>query len=286
MKLNKTVSYFTAHHLRGGGTFQDGGLTFNNPASIAIKEAAALFPTAPEPSVVVSLGTGSASPAGPDSRTAALWEGTFPARLYRAFWKQGDSSAAWGHVVSRQDAQAKGEYFRFDVQFDGEPPALDDARAMGRVAHLARDTALGSPEVERLARCLRAELFVFELDGSWQPRLRNGAYRCEGHIYCRLRAGTEEFEALMRQLAQRSASFQCQGKRLQWCIPPTHQLCDLSNFRLPVVFHVANRQAPCRITLQEGPADDTCNISGSPFTLERLMAQQQFGASFGREDHQ
>jgi hypothetical protein len=216
----------------------------------------------------------------------ATWRESFPARLYRAFWKQGDSSAAWNHVLNGKEGQAKGEYFRLDVPFEGEPPALDDVDGMSRVAQMVRDTALGSPEVERLARCLRAALFVFELDASRQPRMRDGVYRCEGHIYCRLRAGTEEFETLMRQLGQRSASFQCQEQRLQCGIPPTDQMCDVADFRLPVEFRVPSRHALCRITLREGPPNADCNISGSPFTLEWLIAQQKLGASFGREDHQ
>ncbi|KAJ2969904.1 hypothetical protein NQ176_g8435 [Zarea fungicola] len=34
--------YFTPYHIAGTGTFQDGGLSFNNPAAIALKEAGAL----------------------------------------------------------------------------------------------------------------------------------------------------------------------------------------------------------------------------------------------------
>ncbi|OAA65111.1 Acyl transferase/acyl hydrolase/lysophospholipase [Akanthomyces lecanii RCEF 1005] len=50
--------YFPPHHIENVGTFQDGGLTFNNPVSIAESEATCLFPRG-EPSIAVSIGTGS-----------------------------------------------------------------------------------------------------------------------------------------------------------------------------------------------------------------------------------
>ncbi|KJZ68128.1 hypothetical protein HIM_12483 [Hirsutella minnesotensis 3608] len=57
-------SYFPQREIEGVGTFQDGGLTFfNNPAAIAMDEASVVFPSQGEPSVVVSLGTGSSQPA-------------------------------------------------------------------------------------------------------------------------------------------------------------------------------------------------------------------------------
>jgi hypothetical protein len=59
------ASYFSSYRLPGTDVaYQDGGLTFNNPAQIALKEVAAVFPSAPRPSIVVSLGTGSAGPGG------------------------------------------------------------------------------------------------------------------------------------------------------------------------------------------------------------------------------
>lgn len=65
-------SYFIPHHIEGAGTFQDGGLTFNNPASIAVKEAEALFPLVPGP--------GSTERRENDTlRFAAAWEDSYPA---------------------------------------------------------------------------------------------------------------------------------------------------------------------------------------------------------------
>ena len=57
-------------------------------------------------------------------------------------------------------------------------PALDDVTSMPHVAQIARDSVLGSPQMERLARRVRAELFYFELAAT--PRLVKGAYPAQG----------------------------------------------------------------------------------------------------------
>lgn len=244
----------------------------------------------PGPSIVASLGTGSTEHReNGTSRFAAAWEDSYPARLIRASLKHGDSDAAWKGLVTRRPAQRQAAYVRFDIRLDEAPSALDDVDNMDLVAQIARDTALNSRQVALLARCIRAELFVFELDATRPPRLKGGAYRCIGHIYCRLRAGTVKFATFMRQLAQRSAVFQCQGRPLPsgsaFLLPASGTADDDdANFCQTVVFQVSSRHALCRIALQEAPSS-VCDISGSPFTLDGLVKQQKLDAAFGRDDH-
>lgn len=283
--LTNLASYFTPHHLHGVGTFQDGGLTFNNPASIAVRETAALFPAAPKPSIVVSLGTGFACTEAPPERTGwhQVWEESFPSRLFRAFWKHGDSNVAWKHLLTQPMSQAKEKYFRFDVQFESAPPALDDVAGMSTIARIARESTAQCPAMERLAKSIRAELFVFELDCK-PRRLRNGVYLCTGHIYCRLQAGTTENIAFMEQLTQSAAFFQYQAKRLP--ISFASSSCKATQFCQKITFRVPRRHDEFHITLQEG-SSLTCDISGSPFTLDCLMQQQKLDSrSFGGADHQ
>ncbi|KKO96629.1 hypothetical protein THAR02_11267 [Trichoderma harzianum] len=191
--------YFTPHHLDGIGTFQDGGLTFNNPAAIALKEAASLFPATPEPSIVASLGTGTVRTSHRGIRQRgrrnehrtiwkkhrrwwktplAWWKDLYPARLARAVRKHWDSDNAWKQLKSHQKASGRGEFFRFDVEFKSQLPALDDISSMDEVAGIAREAALGSAAMEQLGRCHRAELFLFELDISRPPRFVGGVYDC------------------------------------------------------------------------------------------------------------
>jgi len=278
-------SYFRPQDIEGLGTFQDGGLTFNNPASVALREAAVLFPDAAEPSLVVSLGTGSARAEGPRiSKSRRLWRDSFPLRVFRAFWHHGSSKRAWQQLLSHRKAGRTGEFFRFDVEFDGSEPRLDDVAEMPEVARAAREAISGSPSLQRLARHIRAELFFFELDPSCPPRLAGGAYDCVGHILCRLQARTPEFEALMRRLDQSSATFQVGSRVLPGGLQDRSAALQDGSFRKEVRFHTATRQEPFVISLREGLAD-ACNISGAPFTLQRLAKQQRLEAWFGTADH-
>ncbi|KPA36561.1 patatin phospholipase [Fusarium langsethiae] len=119
--------YYPDGTIDGDVRFQDGGLTFNNPASIAIKEVAALFPDAPEPSIVVSLGTGSSQELQHDKHCSQpRWVATFPARLVRAFFKQADCNRAWKQVVSQRREGQRGKFVRLDVKFNDRQPSLDD----------------------------------------------------------------------------------------------------------------------------------------------------------------
>ncbi len=282
--LRNGSSYFTAHHIPGVGTFQDGGLAFNNPASIAINEVATLFPTTPRPSIVLSLGTGSSeSNSSTSPEDVSRLKQSFPARLFRAFWRTGDSNAAWNGLLHCREVQSWEQYYRLDLSFGDGQPALDDVDSMRRLAEMAREVACRSTEIEHLAKCIRAELFIFELDPARQPRLRNGVYHCFGFIRCRLGADTDEYREFMQQLTKRSASFRCEDQTLNcnFLAQSTNRL----EFRYPITFLLPSRDTTCHIALQEG-SSSICKISGSPFTIDWLIEQQQLANRFGREDHQ
>ncbi|KAM0209837.1 hypothetical protein ACHAQD_011014 [Fusarium lateritium] len=202
------ISYYPDGTIDGDVRFQDGGLTFNNPASIAVKEVAALFPDAPEPSIVVSLGTGSSQELEHDKHCfQPRWVATFPARLVRAFFKQADCNRAWKQVVSQRREGQRGKFVRLDVKFSGRQPSLDDTSRLKDVADTARVSALESPEIRQLAQCIRAEMFFFELDTARPPRWVNGGYDFFGRIACRLETGTPEHVTLMQQLDQSASTF-------------------------------------------------------------------------------
>lgn len=278
------LSYFTPHCIKNVGTFQDGGLTFNNPAAIAMNETAALFPTAPKPSIVVSLGTGSVPPKRTESSASGnMLRNTFAARLFRAFWKQSDSGAAWRQLLSHHnDADGQG-YYRFDIEFDAKQPALDDVSSMAEIGRMAREASLGSCLMRRLAKQIRAELFIFALDECEPPQFVSGVLECVGNISCRLKPGSAGFLALMAQLSDGSASFMCQGDAVTACFGKYRDNEKCAAFSQTVRFQVPNRQQPFQISLQEGSS--ASNISASPFTLEWLAERQATEAYFGTIDH-
>ncbi|KAH7184234.1 acyl transferase/acyl hydrolase/lysophospholipase [Fusarium oxysporum] len=247
--------YFKPARIGDLGVFQDGGLAVNNPVCIAIREATLLSPEMAEPSIVVSLGTGSAS--DDDNRSSGILSEKFLPRLSRALWKQTGSKVTWSHLLSHQRADSDTKLFRFDVNFVGEEPLLDEVSMVERVRQTAHDTATRSSSLRRLCRHLRAELFLFELDELHPPYFLRGAYQCAGRIICRLRAYTPEYKGFIRQLCERQAAFRNINT----------DLCYKVNFTVPTL------SSSISIALLEG-ADEESHINGSPFAIEWLIRRQ------------
>ncbi|KAK1506523.1 uncharacterized protein CCOS01_16575 [Colletotrichum costaricense] len=273
--------YFTPWRIDGLGAFQDGGLVANNPSYIALQETASLYPVTPDPSIFVSVGTGSSqADEPPSSESGGPWRDCFPLRLVRALWNLGSTKRTWQQVITNKQVGHTGEFFRFDVEFEGAEPPLDDLSDFSD----ADDVFEGLPELERLAICLRAELFVFELNPVQPIRFVNGEFECLGHIRCRLGADSDEFVAFMTQLDAALAFFRVGDRTLAGCFQDQSLLDAGGNFCKEVRFRVASRDEPIPITLWERPAEG-CNISGSPFNLRRLVREQRLDAPFGTADH-
>lgn len=245
-----------------------------------------MYPLVDEPSLVVSLGTGSrrVDDVPRMSPTRGLWRDGFIPRLFRAFMLS--MSSVDGHKFrSRQRKGRKERYFRFDIEFDGPEPALDDTTKMDELKAAARSAIYGSKDLDKLARCSVAELFVFELEG--KPTKENGEYTCVGHILCRLRANGTALGVLLDQLTKSSAKLcvQDQVYSLAGLAHDGSYLDKAGNFRLRITFEIPDRRTPISIGLQEGSSSESCSISGSPFLINALIAAQQLDACFGRADH-
>lgn len=237
-----------------------------------------MSPGAAEPSIVVSLGTGSSS-SNPEGESSSILVDKFPFRLSRALWRQTSSKTAWNHLLGHQKADDRTSFFRFDIEFEEKEPLLDEVNKMEHVRQTACQTMTGSSSLHRLSRHLRAELFFFELDDSLPPYFFNGAYQCVGTILCRLRAMTPEYEAFMQQLWQKTASFRLGGQVLGITCENIH-----ANFSHRVCFSLPSPKHLFAIKLAEGEGD-SFDISGSPFTLDWLMQRQGLNSKFGTSDH-
>ncbi|CZS94309.1 related to calcium-independent phospholipase A2 [Rhynchosporium graminicola] len=258
--------YFKPKHITGLGTFQDGGLRENNPGNLTLEETAVIYPSIDELSLMVSLGTGSSRPSDIPrmSPSRGIFQDGFIARLLRVF-KLSFGSIRGHKFRSRRREGRKEQYFRFDMEFDGPEPALDNTTKMQELKTAARAAVHGSTELKRLARCIVAELFVFELDHD--PSRENGKYLCTGRILCRRRANHHAFDILMKQLSKKSIKFFVEGR-------PIEGLID----------KLIDRRSAFTIQLREGNMD-SCSISGSPFTINGLVSAQELSAPFGTSNH-
>lgn len=188
--------------------------------------------------------------------------------------------------MSSRKSGGRGEFFRFDVEFQSQLPALDDVDSMFKAAKIARKVARRSAAMRQLGKCHRAQLFFFELDPSRPPRFASGVYECAGYILCRLRAGTVEFETFMHQLYNNSTSFRFQERMQPGAIQRLDGTDSTGNFRQEIIFSLPTKEHHFEISLEEGSSASICHISGSPFSLDSLIKQQSIDTKFGTEDHQ
>jgi hypothetical protein len=109
--------------------------------------------------------------------------------------------------------------------------------------------------------------------------LGNGDYTGVGSIFCTIRQNDPAFKPLLDQLS--NATF-----HLDSCLIPG-EIGDRSfigkdeNFRKRVELSLSGRFT---ISLKQGDSEP-CNISGSPYSVERLISAQGIDAHFGRADH-
>lgn len=182
----------------------------------------------------------------------------------------------------QSDSKKRGEYFRFNIDFSEREPRLDDTSKMRELKDLARYSILNSnaKQLDRLAHCIIAEHFVFELEAV--PRKESGQYSCIGYVSCRLRSGSAAFDQLLARLTKSSARFLLRGRPLAGRIQDRSSRGRDGNFRKRVCFEVSSKQDMFALSLQEGGLEP-CNISGSPFSVDWLVKAQGLDRKFARK---
>lgn len=175
--------------------------------------------------------------------------------------------------------KSSGKYHRLDVEFDGAEPRLDDVNSIPVLKSQVLGDPLISAVIDNIAHCAIASLFYFELDSI--PKKINGEYTGTGRLLCVLRQNDPALKVLPGQLSRSPAVFllgDCQ-------IPGTvddHSITGTDgNFQKKIGLNVRDRFSTF---LKEGRSQPR-NISGSPFSMEKLIAAQGLEAHFGRADH-
>ncbi|KFY80531.1 hypothetical protein V499_00606 [Pseudogymnoascus sp. VKM F-103] len=285
---------FTPKKIEGLGKFQDGGLSFNNPTKLALAEIKDFFPndiSAKRSTLKVSLGTGKAPEREPELHGSnSWWKDLWFFRLCRVLWSSMDGQES-SDAIYKKDANSveglktvtnkrRGEYFRFNLEFRSQQPRLDDSSKIPEMKALAQgEVALQLSQLDQLAHCLIAELFVFELELESVPRKENGKYSCTGYILCCHRAGSPAFNALLRRLTGLSAAFLLRGRKLPGSVQDRSSLARDGNFRKRVCFDVTSKEDLVSLQLQEG-GSEPYHISGSPFSVNWLIEAQGLGRPF------
>jgi len=270
--------FFPPKKIDGVGTFQDAGPLQNDPLISALSEVAAIFPLVEEPDFMVSLGTGAPGRTGGKqsmsvSGPLSLWkDGAFP-RLWRMFWERMRDR----HV--KQVFRTHPRYHRLDTEFDGEPPRLDSTKSIDELKLKAQEDHSVTKVIDNIARCAIASRFYFELGSV--PEGCNGEYTGFGVILCSIRRGDPAFEGLLDQLSKSSATFYLNNCPILGTFGDRSFISKDGNFRKRVELNLNGRFT---ISLKQGDSEP-CNISGSPYSIEKLITAQGLNAHFGRADH-
>lgn len=272
-------------------------MTYNNPAALALAAAKELFPTRLNPGMLVSCGTGtgrskktrpqsvtnlSSTNGGRvekrrKSRPWSQWRLSSVGRVFGAFMSQNDSNREFERV--RQQAADGANFFRLDFEHDGPQPALDDvADLKGRQAW-AEEAAARSPTVDALALSVRAQHFYLELDS--EPLYTDGRYACSGRIMCDIDLGTSAQMLLLDCLNRGEAQLLLDGQPVVGgCVGRDAGEHGSSVVVQNVTFSVDTKQTKFSFDMREG-SDKSSGISGSPFTIDRLVQAQGLDDYFG-----
>lgn len=259
------------------GTYQDGGLQHNNPASIAQWESRFIWPDKPEPDFALSLGTGTSSAL---VEHESWWKSRFTFRLFKSLMRTINSEDAWKRFYNSLAPASRPRYHRLNIQFSGAEPSLDDATHIPDLkASVTNTIELDRSPFADVLDSMIASIFYFELDD--MPTLHKASYKCEGYIRCRLNLPIEGLRYLYSRLLESSSWFIVQGnpitcvQSLPKCLPP---------YKRRVTFSVGSIDEKIAISIR-GITKKTKLLSGFPTSLGSLITEQKLDSPFGTIDH-
>lgn len=282
--------FFKTKALDSIGSFQDGGLTHNNPAKLSLYECANIWPNS-SVDLLLSIGTGTKSqtltnttgsqsllsPSAigfPESR--GLFQDTFLPRIFRSFMESMDGQKTWYELLNEVNPESLWRFHRLNVNLTEAGNELeaeiDNPAVAGKILALSR-FQIQQHEILRIANCLYASLFYFELTQA-PYEAEPSVWYCTGAIYCRVP------EDRLKQISE----YQIQkGYRIYLGANEIRSSCFLKHRIAVVDFTVDSIFTPFPVLLRSDSSD--IQISGSPFTISSLIQQQWPETPFGNLQH-
>lgn len=267
-------------------TYQDGGLSHNNPALIAAWECARIWPDKGRIfetnrcriDHLISLGTGTS----PSNRYTVGPHSPKRERFFHrlASWASGslDSELLWNRFLSCVPESYRSRCLRLNLHFPGPEPALNDVDSIRRLEAQTKDAICLDWRIPQAKDFIIAAAFYFELDSF--TRLEGGAYQCSGNIFCRLPLQFEARKAFYATLKDHSTIFTIRGRTVAAVdsvphgIPPFRVMLDF------VVQSMEEEKDQLNISVK-GITSQSMLISGMPMSLGTLIRAQGLNAPFG-----
>ena len=272
---------FSPAKLTNLGTFQDGGLTHNNPVDIALWESRKIWCSDTTPDLVLSLGTGTEdeekSPTAPHFRH--VFNDGFIPRLCRSFMASLDGERVWTELKNRLDENVRSDYFRFNISLPEVDLCLDNINQTDELKQCVRLQPSGEDDRKETACAVLAATFYFELTRI--PFFEAGQYMCEGTIRCRNNARATI--SSLRKVHGPHATFSTDNETL--VILKEADICKrCKGYSARVKFHVRYLEDNTNVYLNFSP-NERRKIGGFPHSMSWFIREQGLDADFGWPDH-
>jgi hypothetical protein len=244
-------------------------------------EIEAIAPLTEEP-LIVSVGTGSTEekdvPDKPSPRRG--WKTGFIFRNISAYIESMNSKRLGQDFNNQRRMAPKENYYRFDINFPGRMPSLDNVYQIPGIKAEAIKQFSDSKDIDILAYRFITSHFQFELEA--MPKEVSGQYFGAGHILCDLKRSHPAYRALLDRLSLSAARFYMNGEVISGKIDDRSFVDTDGNFRKRVEFESING----KLSITMGTSEwEPLHISGSPFSIEKRIRDQNLDAYFGQASH-
>ena len=170
---------------------------------------------------------------------------------------------------------------RLDVSLGAAEPRLDDTQAIPGLKDRVRLDAELLSEIDKMADRIVASLFYFELGG--MPAQDGTTFRGSGRILCLRKGGDPALDLLVEKFAAANARFVVNGKVLAGNSPAPYCWEPGGDFVVPLqYYHTLGPELSISMAWGDGRSYP---ISGSPYSIHRLVRDQGLNAYFGLPDH-
>ena len=265
--------------------YHDGGLGgHNNPINLALWEQDAIWSRQKkQPDTVVSLGTGFKRNPDPELGTEkiSLFRARFVPRLFRSFLNFFVGEKRWQELQNNLEPHARDRYHRFNFEFYGDDPELDDLQVMSTLRQQVKFHSLSNDEISHCTDNLIATLFYIELSGEL-PFFDGTLFTCKGRIRCRLGPSNRALRVLITRLKDSRAHFYLNFEQKIACAD--HELCNAIQRGAPyyrdIEFKIMSLDQYIDIKI-DGITRRARSISNCPYNIETLVKDQGLDLPFG-----
>jgi hypothetical protein len=182
--------------------------------------------------------------------------------------------------VRQASSIAQSAGFRLNIDLDGDEPALNNTSSIPKLMSTVATDASLQPKIDAVARCMVASLFYFVVNQSTR-RCASDKYTLTRQILCSIQRSEPALEALLAKLKNSRGRFIVNSVPIAGAIPGGLFLSKDGNFQVPV-----NTKTPNRLTITlDMDEAGACDISSSPFSVQKLVAAQGLDDPFGRPNH-